>query len=342
MFASLPVFGGVRGSTNPLCATCECRSWTERRWARCCTLHRARTVGPGGAAASAVGPGTAHRSVDSLVVEIDSAGDEFVMSGAGVRIGVGTRVMYDGALHEVTEWLPTVSGTDVVLRGPSSVCRMSVVELVSSARVRLLLDTAGPESTDDIVPAAVLLSSLSKEGARGSAGEGRARPRSAHRISVRKPRHRRGRRTAPPFHPSRPLRDRYGQGGRSGRRRTYRPPVGQGVPGERGGRSGPCTICLADQIDPRWSEAALAIMREHTEESKPSEKAVIYQTSKRLEICFGHGVVPEPSRATAYRELKRLEAQHRTFRGPPRATGISPRDRNGRTGNCSRPDRAST
>ena len=46
------------------------------------------------------------------------------------------------------------------------------------------------------------------------------------------------------------------------------------------------------QVDPRWSEAALAIMREHTQESKPSEKAVIYQTSKRLEICFGHGVVP--------------------------------------------------
>ena len=60
------------------------------------------------------------------------------MSGAVVRIGVGTRVMYDGAVHEVTEWLPTVNGTDVVLRGPISVCRMSVVELVSGARVRLL------------------------------------------------------------------------------------------------------------------------------------------------------------------------------------------------------------
>jgi hypothetical protein len=69
------------------------------------------------------------------------------------------------------------------------------------------------------------------------------------------------------------------------------------------------------QVDPRWSEAALAIMREHTQESKPSRKAVIYQTSKRLEICFRHGVVPEPSQATAYRELKRLEAQHRTFTG---------------------------
>jgi len=82
------------------------------------------------------------------------------VSGAGVRIGVGTRVMYDGALHEVTEWLPTVCGTDVVLRGPHSVCRMSVVDLVSGTRVRLLTDSSGPESTDQMVPAAVVLSSL--------------------------------------------------------------------------------------------------------------------------------------------------------------------------------------
>jgi hypothetical protein len=84
------------------------------------------------------------------------------VSGAGVRIGVGTRVMYDGAVHEVTEWLPTVCGTDVVLRGPNSVCRMSVVELASGTRVRLLIDSSGPESTDQMVPAAVVLSSLPK------------------------------------------------------------------------------------------------------------------------------------------------------------------------------------
>ena len=36
-------------------------------------------------------------------------------------------------VHVVTEWLPTVEGTDVVLRGPNSVCRMSVVELVSGS-----------------------------------------------------------------------------------------------------------------------------------------------------------------------------------------------------------------
>ena len=85
------------------------------------------------------------------------------MSGAGVRIGVGTRVMYDGAVHEVTEWIPTINGTDAILRGPNSVCRMSVVELVSGTRVRLLIDSSGPESTDQMVPAAVVLSSLPKK-----------------------------------------------------------------------------------------------------------------------------------------------------------------------------------
>jgi len=40
---------------------------------------------------------------------------------------------------------------------------MSVVELVSGTRVRLLIDSSGPESTDQMVPAAVVLSSLPKK-----------------------------------------------------------------------------------------------------------------------------------------------------------------------------------
>ena len=67
----------------------------------------------------------------------------------------------------------------------------------------------------------------------------------------------------------------------------------------------------ASQVDPRGAKRL--IMREHTRVE--TLEGVIYQISKRLEICFGKGVVPEPSRATAYRELKRLEAQHRTFTG---------------------------
>jgi hypothetical protein len=83
------------------------------------------------------------------------------MTWAGIRIGVGTRVMYDGEVHVVTEWLPTAQGTDVVLRGPISVCRVSLVELVSGRRARLLTDSDGPEPDDAIDPAAVVLGSLS-------------------------------------------------------------------------------------------------------------------------------------------------------------------------------------
>ena len=28
------------------------------------------------------------------------------MRGAGVRLGIGTRVAFDGEIYEITEWLP--------------------------------------------------------------------------------------------------------------------------------------------------------------------------------------------------------------------------------------------
>jgi transposase-like protein len=193
-----------------------------------------------------------------------------------VRIGVGTCVMYDGAVHEVTEWLPTVHGTDVVLRGPNSVCRMSVVELVSGTRARLLIDTAGPESADQMVPAAVALSSLPREGLR------EIREKAAHVREVLTGYRSGSSETATAGEPraqfdhSRPLCDRYAAkaeelGVDEGTVRRWIKAY------EENGEAGlvPARFAQQNKIDPRWSEAALAIMREHTEESKPSEKAVI-------------------------------------------------------------------
>jgi hypothetical protein len=108
-----------------------------------------------------VEPRTPHRPVGDLVVEIDFAGIDFTMTEVGIRLGVGTRVMYDGAMHVVTEWLPTPHGTDVVLRGPASVCRISLVELLTGARYRLIDDNRGPASVEHVDPAAVVLGSLS-------------------------------------------------------------------------------------------------------------------------------------------------------------------------------------
>ena len=112
-------------------------------------------------------------------------------------------------------------------------CRMSVVELVSGTRARLLTDTAGPQSTDQMVPAAVVLSSLSKEKleeVRDRAAHVREvltgyRSGSSEIAEVGEPRAQ--------FDPSRPLCDRYAakaDGAR--RRRTDRPSVGQGVRAE--------------------------------------------------------------------------------------------------------------
>lgn len=54
---------------------------------------------------------------------------------AGVRVSVGTRVMFDGEIHEVIEWIPSTAGTEVVLKSAIGLRRMSIVALVSDPRV---------------------------------------------------------------------------------------------------------------------------------------------------------------------------------------------------------------
>jgi transposase InsO family protein len=66
--------------------------------------------------------------------------------------------------------------------------------------------------------------------------------------------------------------------------------------------------------DELWAQTALAVMVEHTGESKPSRKMVIERTRARLVARHGDGVVPIPARATAYRLLQELERRHPTFR----------------------------
>lgn len=62
-----------------------------------------------------------------------------------------------------------------------------------------------------------------------------------------------------------------------------------------------------------FEHAALDIMIEHTEASKPSQNYVIDHARARLIATYGADVVPSPSRATAYRILDKLERKHPTF-----------------------------
>ncbi|MFE6398108.1 helix-turn-helix domain-containing protein [Streptomyces alboflavus] len=66
--------------------------------------------------------------------------------------------------------------------------------------------------------------------------------------------------------------------------------------------------------DERWVETALEVMVEHTGQSRPTRTLVIERTRARVIARFGPKVVPQPSRATAFRILAELERRHPLFR----------------------------
>ncbi|CAG6399036.1 hypothetical protein SCOCK_80191 [Actinacidiphila cocklensis] len=58
----------------------------------------------------------------------------------------------------------------------------------------------------------------------------------------------------------------------------------------------------------------MEVMVEHADQSRPSRTLVIERTRARVIARFGEGVVPQPSRATAFRLLEELERRHPLFR----------------------------
>lgn len=84
------------------------------------------------------------------------------MSSAAVRVRVGTRFCYDGEVVEVVELLGTQAGTEVVLKNVTGrrIVRVSVRELLTSDRARVIPDSAGPRADDSQELASVLLAEL--------------------------------------------------------------------------------------------------------------------------------------------------------------------------------------
>lgn len=68
------------------------------------------------------------------------------------------------------------------------------------------------------------------------------------------------------------------------------------------------------RVDDRWCEMALEVMVEHVGQSTPSRKMVIERTTARCAARYGDGAVAIPSRPTAYRVLAELERRCPTFR----------------------------
>jgi hypothetical protein len=85
------------------------------------------------------------------------------MTSAAVRIGVGTRLVHDGELVEIVEIRTGQTGMDVVLKGTSkqTFIRARLNELLASDSTRVIPDSEGPCSDDDVEPAGIVFAQLS-------------------------------------------------------------------------------------------------------------------------------------------------------------------------------------
>lgn len=243
------------------------------------------------------------------------------MSASTVRVGVGSRFLYDGEVMEVVEMLSTAAGNEVVLKNATSrqIVRVSLRELLTSDRARVVPNGPGPSADDPEDTASVILAALN-DSQRRQVLERAAHVRevltgyragAAELAATGEPR--------PEYCPQLPATTRYaakaaelGIGLRTLKRwvSDFRRNGEAGLaPRKDRTENGPL-----GQTDQRWVETALEVMVEHTAESKPSRTMVIDRATARVTARFGPDVVKLPSRATAFRVLEELERRHPTFR----------------------------
>ncbi|MEH0517304.1 TnsA-like heteromeric transposase endonuclease subunit [Streptomyces sp. B21-079] len=245
------------------------------------------------------------------------------VSGAAVRVGVGTHLRYDGEVVVVEEMFGSAAGNEILVRdGPGRRFRLSLREALSSGRAVVIATGPGPEADDDRESASVLLAQLSEEEL------AEVRERAAHINEVLtgfrsgsaelpepgEPR--------PQYADTVPKLQRYdakatelGVSVRSIKRwvRAFLTDREAGLV-HGGPDRGNGTMGGLGRADLRWVEMALEIMAEHEKDSKPTRAKVIRTVGPRLVARYGKGEVKLPTRATAYRWLEELERRLPTFR----------------------------
>jgi transposase-like protein len=242
------------------------------------------------------------------------------VSGAGVRFGVGTRLIVDGETVEIVELASARVGNEVLLKDTRGrIRRVSQRELLLSDRVRVIPDVDGPAVDDPYETAGTVLGRLT------DAERARLAERAAHVEEVLtgyksgSPQLAESGEPRPEYNPVLPYTTRYtakaaelGITTRTLARwvRNYRQAGQAGLAGAEVQGDGPL-----GRADPRWVETALAVMADHTQESKPTKAIITDRIAARLEARYGSGVVTLPSRTSAYRYLDELDHRVPTFVG---------------------------
>ncbi|MDR3663542.1 MAG: helix-turn-helix domain-containing protein, partial [Mycobacterium sp.] len=242
------------------------------------------------------------------------------MSKHRMRIGVGARFVLDGALVEVVEMRKgPFAGVRVIVKNPvrDEVFCVALNELLTdSRRYRPVEPHYEAKELDDV--AATILSSLDERtqqeiseraghirelltgyqsGSPETAGADEPRPQYAPSVSTLDRCKAKANELGVSLRSVQRWLSDYRAHGEAGlvRRNTVR---GKIVP----------------SIDERWMQTALEVMVEHTDESRPSRTMVINRANARVCARHGDGVVPIPSRASAFRALEVLERRQPTFR----------------------------
>jgi transposase InsO family protein len=242
------------------------------------------------------------------------------MKRAGVRVGTGTRFVYDGEVVEIVEMHPVAGMPEVLTRDLRSdtVRRFVLDELMYSTRSRLLSEDLVVEIADVGGDLASVTWSAAPEYVRRE-----ARERAAHVREVLTGYRSGSAQTALPLEP----RPRYSTALTKGDRLAAKATeLGVGLRTverwvSRFEAEGEVGLISAKAVQPAmpsktfelFEQAALDVMREHTDLSRPTRDYVSAHARARLIAAYGQGAVRLPSPATAYRILDKLERQHPLF-----------------------------
>ncbi|BCO81748.1 Mu transposase C-terminal domain-containing protein [Mycobacterium paraintracellulare] len=242
------------------------------------------------------------------------------MKRAGVRIGVGTRFTYEGELVEVVETHLVGGIPEVVTRDLRSqaVRRFALDELMYSDRARLLSEDLVIEVAETGGDVASVKWSAVPESVRRQARERAAHVREAltgYKSGCAL--------TALPGEPrprytiKLPKQDRMTAKARElgiGMRTFERWVSRYETEGEVGLLSAKALQpALGSKTFELFEQAALDVMREHTDLSRPTRGYVVAHAKARLIATYGAGAVRLPSKTTAYRILEKLDRLYPIF-----------------------------
>ncbi|MCX4648044.1 DEAD/DEAH box helicase family protein [Streptomyces sp. NBC_01446] len=75
---------------------------------------------------------------------------------------------------------------------------------------------------------------------------------------------------------------------------------------------------VRDRVDPRWVDAARAVLAGHVKSSRPVRNLILLEIEERLAEVHGRGTVPLPARTTGYELLQELSRGTNAFEGSTR------------------------